>query len=815
MAGYLARQQAIIPGPRGELGSYGTSHRPPHARTCQHEAWLPTKCCLKDRKGMREASPLVRRRSHQWYLGMTRPPWNHPSKDLPTSNQHLQRRQKTPTDDQHLEMMGKRHADTTSLLNESLRLAPLPEKLQSVLEVGTGTVSHIDEKATHAAIVDDVKGVIRGERKALEKGLFYLKDGWEDVGKESYQTQAELGILQGDFDRIFPSGEMHTIIELGPGTFDKTGLLLRRLAKEKKCTILYIAVDVNQHFLNKYTPSLDRDLDDVTCVGLCGTFNQALECLQPVDDRSGDIRSFGSSLSNNSPKMVVATLKGWKKETIQNTYFTESHQRLIWNGLATANELVSEEVFKRPEWTLEHSIGSHPKRHRFEIRANVTSRDTIRKGTTIDAFTSWKFTAEELAILFGWAGYRIANSFGVQTHGSRIYILEIDPAVVPSVHCVLIRHSESISNHEGGAGNSGFDVTTATPEQTRSFIEEIEGGQIKTPVTSGDWMEGLTAHGKAVASTRGPARLDSVYVLGSSACLRAFHTVKPMADCGYFEPVGHLCLKEGKPLIRVYRLICEATSWSQDLPLMETESDGERKAHYIEIEGGGSGRVLGEATVHLQNLIWCDDSADKFNTPASRRDALNHRRSPEEVEKDVDEFLEKFFELAWKVSWEHVRLAHPGTARMVLVNHGSIGQFLTRRWRCQYKREDENSAWKFGGSSVLGHLDTTVHKFHCESDGRITLEEIPRHSDYEKVFAEHYRVLGEESEQLLHKHQNGRLVDQKADNFRFIRNVAAMTKRVTDERPGLVAIFANWKGANAALRHWKWDHREQTKLKAL
>ncbi|KAL6413032.1 hypothetical protein AUP68_02527 [Ilyonectria robusta] len=298
-----------------------------------------------------------------------------------------------------------------------------------------GEVLNIGGEQFESSAPQRLEQVIHGGSGTLDKDVFYTGGEWESVSEESNQTKDEHAILSKNLDTIISllrDQVVSIVIELGPGTFTKTEVLLQAL-HQKDRHILYIAVDINKHSLQKHIPALNQRFPMITCVGCWGAFDQALARFKPSSNANVSIWSFGSSLSNAPKEEVVRNFQscshvgvslllgqdGMNNESeIEAAYHTRTFEKFINNGLQKANETIGQSIFSDKRWVNHFTISKNPTRHTFIIKATEDIGD-IKKNCQIDIFTSFKYTERNIHAIASDAGCTVKMVFAAPHTGSR------------------------------------------------------------------------------------------------------------------------------------------------------------------------------------------------------------------------------------------------------------------------------------------------------------------------------------------------------------------------------------------------------------
>ncbi|MEA5596618.1 L-histidine N(alpha)-methyltransferase [Rivularia sp. UHCC 0363] len=152
---------------------------------------------------------------------------------------------------------------------------------------------------------DVVKGLTHNP-KYLSPRYFYDDRGselFEEICElpEYYVTRTETSILQNCAEEIADITGESELIELGSGSSTKTRILLDAYHK-KGYPLRYLPIDVSAGILEASARQLLVDYPSLQVHALAGTYEQALEQLQPSELPSRTIGFIGSTLGNLNPQ---------------------------------------------------------------------------------------------------------------------------------------------------------------------------------------------------------------------------------------------------------------------------------------------------------------------------------------------------------------------------------------------------------------------------------------------------------------------------------------------------------------------------------
>lgn len=205
--------------------------------------------------------------------------------------------------------------------------------------------------------------------------------------------------------------------------YKKTKRLLDTVQERK---VTYFAVDCDHASLQKDIPELAKRYPGIVCIGICATFDMALDCFKCIRAGNTHIWSFGSSLSNGPREQIVHRIQEWTKigtlwfgqdETtdmakIEGLYQTEAFQRFLDGGRFYANGVIGWDLLGASRWTQSHV---------FQTTANsscykeiLTAKDDIKgikRGSKLVLFSAYKYSKAHLISMAAEARAVMTNAY--------------------------------------------------------------------------------------------------------------------------------------------------------------------------------------------------------------------------------------------------------------------------------------------------------------------------------------------------------------------------------------------------------------------
>ncbi|KAK2029240.1 hypothetical protein LX32DRAFT_617417 [Colletotrichum zoysiae] len=348
--------------------------------------------------------------------------------------------------------------------------AAVPEH-GSVLDIGGGNMS--------SHILDDLRRVLVAAAKPPPNGraapptmpdeLLYDDKGlaiWADIifTPQFYQTRDEIVLFQrhsGELARDYIPHDA-TMIDLGAGDMRKVNYLLEELARQgRKAT--YLALDISRHSLTTNLEALapPHNGGSIRMAGLWGDFAAGLAFAETVVDTPRVFLSLGSVLFNDPWKKAVASLRDWaalmrpadlilagmdghdvSSDKVWAAYHTrpDLFEPFFHNGLAHANALLGDEVFRPGDWEICAEVDAAEKRHRFYLQARrdvdvnvdvipgmtTTTTMTLRRGLEVDWFDAHKRSEADVRGMCREAGLEVVKSWAVEGSEMRQYLIRVN-----------------------------------------------------------------------------------------------------------------------------------------------------------------------------------------------------------------------------------------------------------------------------------------------------------------------------------------------------------------------------------------------------
>ncbi len=158
-------------------------------------------------------------------------------------------------------------------------------------------LSSAEERKT--ILREEARRGLTAKPKELEPKWFYDERGSELFDAitrlpEYYLTRAERSILERRAGEIAAMADATTLIELGSGTSDKTGILLDALAPRR-----FVPFDVSEETLRASAQRLAREYPALEVLAMVGDFEHHLPLL-PKDERRL-LAFLGSTIGNLTP----------------------------------------------------------------------------------------------------------------------------------------------------------------------------------------------------------------------------------------------------------------------------------------------------------------------------------------------------------------------------------------------------------------------------------------------------------------------------------------------------------------------------------
>ncbi len=168
----------------------------------------------------------------------------------------------------------------------------------------TSTVqTHLSPAAARAALAADVAAGLADRPRTLPPKWFYDERGSELFDAitrlpEYYPTRTERGILAANAAEIAALSGAHTLVELGSGTSEKTGLLLDAL-RDAGTLGAFVALDVDPTVLAGAGRAIAAEYPAINVHQVVGDFEHHLALLPVIGRRM--VAFLGSTVGNLDP----------------------------------------------------------------------------------------------------------------------------------------------------------------------------------------------------------------------------------------------------------------------------------------------------------------------------------------------------------------------------------------------------------------------------------------------------------------------------------------------------------------------------------
>lgn len=175
---------------------------------------------------------------------------------------------------------------------------------------------------------DDKKDIVQGltqKQKCLPPRFFYDDYGsqlFEKICKlpEYYPTRTEAAILKQYAPEIAKITGACELVELGSGSSTKTRLLLNAY-QDLGYPLHYVPIDVSAGILKSSAKELLQDYPSLRVHGLVGTYEEALQQIQPTSLPARMLFFLGSTLGNFTPEKRDIFFSNLTKALVPGEYF--------------------------------------------------------------------------------------------------------------------------------------------------------------------------------------------------------------------------------------------------------------------------------------------------------------------------------------------------------------------------------------------------------------------------------------------------------------------------------------------------------------
>ena len=297
--------------------------------------------------------------------------------------------------------------------------------------------AHTTAEAEHRSAVEEMVRGLSGEPKKLSPKFLYHNDGsrlFDEITRldEYYPTRVERSLLERHAAEIVAGVRPGEIVELGPGSGQKSGMLIGP-GLRAGTLVRYVPFDISESAVRESASSLlaaHPDLGEIAAV--VGDFDRHLSTIPPAEG-TRLVAFLGSTIGNLEPqgqRRLLADLRALMRRgdalligvdllkdrrVLERAYNDRRGVTALFNlnSLEAANDLLGAAIdaglFRhRAFFNDEHSrIEMH-----LEARADVSftlpaagGTLRLRAGETIWTESSYKFTREGFAATLGEAGF--------------------------------------------------------------------------------------------------------------------------------------------------------------------------------------------------------------------------------------------------------------------------------------------------------------------------------------------------------------------------------------------------------------------------
>ena len=167
------------------------------------------------------------------------------------------------------------------------------------------TISSYLTPGDERTLADDVLDGLTRPFKELPPKHFYDTVGADLFDRicelpEYYPTRTERAILVAESARIAQATRAAEVVELGPGTAEKTRVLLGALAAAGTLE-RYVPVDVTEAMVVRVADELTATFDGLAVHGIVGDFERHLEHVPPPTDGPRIVAFLGGTIGNFTP----------------------------------------------------------------------------------------------------------------------------------------------------------------------------------------------------------------------------------------------------------------------------------------------------------------------------------------------------------------------------------------------------------------------------------------------------------------------------------------------------------------------------------
>ncbi|MFZ0662945.1 MAG: L-histidine N(alpha)-methyltransferase [Acidobacteriaceae bacterium] len=274
--------------------------------------------------------------------------------------------------------------------------------------------------------------------KHLAPWLFYDQPGsrlFEAITRlpEYYPTRIERGIFARHADEILESAGSRplTMIELGAGTAEKTGLLLKA-AIRRQHTVDYIPIDVSESALAAAKEHLEAEISGVRVAARVADYTEGIAKI-PAPGQRRMVLYIGSSIGNFEPDEAVEILRMVRKRLTPGDLLLlgvdhvkdETTLLRAYDDAAGATAAFNKNILGRINRELGANFNTRLFRHRARWNAEQSRIEIylesliaqcavipalelevrFARGEMIHTENSYKFTAESIGAIVEQAGF--------------------------------------------------------------------------------------------------------------------------------------------------------------------------------------------------------------------------------------------------------------------------------------------------------------------------------------------------------------------------------------------------------------------------
>lgn len=303
-------------------------------------------------------------------------------------------------------------------------------------------VSRADsDLGVYSELADDVREGLMSNPKHLPSKYFYDERGsrlFERITElpEYYPMRAEREILTSEATRIIESCRPRQLVELGPGSSTKTRALLDAM-EDAALLESYVPVEISESIVHQSAVQLSREYPGLSIHALIGDFERDMYLLPDGEDRL--IAFLGGTFGNFFPEQRRGFLVGLRKlmgpgdflllgtDLVKPLELIEAAYNDDQGVTADFNKNILRVLNRQLEGNFnierfEHVAFFDEPNSWIEMRLRCLDDHSVRIGSLdmsvpfeageeVRTEISCKFTMEEVASLYGEAGFDIRGWF--------------------------------------------------------------------------------------------------------------------------------------------------------------------------------------------------------------------------------------------------------------------------------------------------------------------------------------------------------------------------------------------------------------------